>query len=134
MALRKHAVTIEGDPKLNRDVGKTFVITEMDAFKAEWWAIKLTLALGKAGMELPEHIQGMAAVAAAGLGALMKIDPADAKPLLDEMLTCAVYQHAPNHPPMALEGNVEEPSTLLTLRKEIFKLHTGFLTAGGTPT
>lgn len=134
MALRKTVVVIEGDSKLNRDVGKAFIITEMDAFRAEWWAIKLTLALGKAGMELPEHIQGMAAIAAAGLGALMKIDPSDAKPLLDEMLTCAQYQHAKGHPPMALEGIVEEASTLLTLRKEIFKLHTGFLGAGAIPT
>lgn len=134
MALRKHVVVIDGDPAKNRDVGKTFLITEMDAFKAEWWAIKLTLALGKAGMELPEEVQGMAAIAAAGLGALMKIDPADAKPLLDEMLECAVYQHKPNHPPLPLIGVVEEPSTLLTLRKEIFKLHTGFLAAGSTPT
>lgn len=133
MALRTAVVTIDGDPKKNRDAGKTFLLTEMDAFKAEWWAIKLTLALGRAGMDLPENIQGMAAIAAAGLGALMKIDPADAKPLLDEMLTCAVYQHAPKHPPLPLEGNVEEPSTLLTLRKEIFKLHTGFLVAGNTP-
>lgn len=134
MALRNTVVVIEGDPKLNRDSGKAFLITEMDAFRAEWWAIKLILALGKAGMELPDHIQGMAAIAVVGLGALMKIDPADAKPLLDEMLTCAQYQHKKGHPPMPLEGVVEEASTLLTLRKEIFKLHTGFLAAGATPT
>lgn len=112
-----------------RDHGKAFIVTEMDAFKAEWWAIKLALALGKAGMELPENVQGMAAIAAAGMGALMKIDPTDAKPLLDEMLTCVKYQHAPGHPPLPLgsPGVVEEASTLLTLRKEVFLLHTGFL-------
>lgn len=134
MALRKHVVTIDGDSKSNRDAGKSFIITEMDAFAAEWWAIKLTLALGKAGMDLPDNIQGMAAIAVAGFGALLKIDPRDAKPLLDEMLTCAKYQHKKDHPPMELEGVVEEASTLLTLRKEIFKLHTGFLGAGATPT
>jgi hypothetical protein len=112
-----------------RDHGKSYLITEMDAFRAEWWAIKLALALGKAGMELPENVQGMAAIAVAGMGALMKIDPADAKPLLDEMLGCCAYQHAPGHPTLPLTGSgvVEEASTLLTLRKEVFKLHTGFL-------
>lgn len=111
-----------------RDHGKSYLITEMDAFKAEWWAIKLALALGKAGMELPEGVQGMAAIAMAGMASLMKIDPVDAKPLLDEMLACASYQHAPNHPTLPLQspGVVEEPGTLLTLRKEIFLLHTGF--------
>lgn len=123
--------TISAKPKkpAGRDHGKTYTITEMDAFRAEWWAIKLALALGKAGMDLPENVQGMAAIAAAGLSCLMRIDPVDAKPLLDEMLACAKYQHAPGHPPLPLEspGAVEEPGTLLTLRKEIFTLHTGFL-------
>lgn len=112
-----------------RDHGKTYLITEMDAFRSEWWAIRLALALGKAGMELPEHVQGMAAIAAAGFNVLMRIDPADARPLLDEMLSCCAYQHAPGHPtlPLTDKGVVEEASTLLRLRKEVFTLHTGFL-------
>lgn len=112
-----------------RDHGKTFVITEMNAFQAEWWAIKLTLALGKAGMELPDSgVQGMAAIAAAGFSVLLKLDPKDAKPLHDEMLECAKYEHQPGHPLLNIRdaGIVEDPRTILTLLKSVFKLHMDF--------
>lgn len=121
--------TVPGKPaKLaGRDHGKTFVITEMDAFKAEWWAVKLTLALGKAGMELPDGA-GLAGIAAAGFGVLLKLDPKDAKPLHDEMLECAKYRHAPDHPLLSIRdpGIVEDPRTILTLLKAVFKLHMDF--------
>lgn len=122
---------VDGKPaKLaGRDHGKAFLITEMDAFQAEWWAIKLTLALGKAGMELPDNVQGMAAIAAAGLQVMLKLDPADAKPLHDELLACAKYVHAPDHPPLSIRdpGIVADARTILTLLKAVFKLHTDFL-------
>jgi hypothetical protein len=115
--------------KAGRDHGKTFIITEMGAFQTEWWAVKLTLALGKAGMELPEGATGMAGIAAAGLQVLLKLDPVDAKPLHDELLACCAYQHAANHPTLSIydAGIVQDPRTVLTLLKEVFKLHTDFL-------
>lgn len=112
-----------------RDHGKVFIVTEMNAFQAEWWAVKLTLALGKAGMELPESgVTGMAAIAAAGFNVLLKLDPKDAKPLHDEMLECAKYEHSPGHPLMNIRDPsiVEDPRTILTLLKAVFKLHMDF--------
>ena len=39
-----------------RDKGKQYLITEMSATQAENWAIKALLAVGNAGIEIPEEI------------------------------------------------------------------------------
>ena len=44
-----YTVTKEG-----RDLGKTFVITEMPASRAEAWATRALLALMAGGVELPD--------------------------------------------------------------------------------
>ena len=109
-----------------RDHGKTFVLTEMSAAAAEAWAIKALLALARAGVEIPDETTGMAGLAVAGLKALQSLDYAAVKPLLDEMFTCVQYQHRPGHPPQEADPNIEEVGTRLTLRKALFRLHTGF--------
>lgn len=134
MARRIDVVTIKGDSKSNRDVGKSFLITEMSATDAEAWAIQALLVLSRAGVDIPDEASGMAGLAVAGLKALGSLSFVDAKPLLDKMFTCVQYQHKPNHPPMDPEPYIEEVSTRLLLRKAIFKLHTGFSGAGDTPT
>lgn len=127
MARRTKLYTVAGDSKKNRDVGKTFLITEMAAAQAEAFAIRALLALAAAGIEVPDETQGIAGLAAAGYEALKHLKYTDLKPLLDEMFTCVQYQHKPNHPPVPVDdANIEEVSTLLTLRKEIFKVHTDF--------
>ena len=54
----------------------------------------------------------------------------DAEPLLDEMLTCVSLVPAPKERPHVTipidDESVEEVSTLLHLRDEIIKIHTGF--------
>jgi len=148
MARRERVVTIT-EP--GRDQGKTFLLTELDAFAGEWWAIRALTVLGNAGVNLPGNAleSGMAGIAAveastgavtallvAGLRMLPGVDPNALKPLLDEMLACVRYKpNGPqNIPPQPLMFNefsqVEEIATILKLRAELIELHTGFSLAG----
>lgn len=119
----------------NRDKGHTYIITEMDAFEGEDLGVKILLALSNAGVDIPDTSAGMAGLAAVGIAAMAKLPYAVVKPILNDMLTHVVYQHAPKHPPMPLSNaNVFETSTLLEIRKAFIKLHLGFSLAGDTPT
>ena len=130
MARKTEYVTID---KAGRDLGKTFVITEMSAFAAERWATKAFLALANSGIDLPQGMAaGMQGLAALGLEALGKIKYDDAEPLLDEMLECVRFKPSEKAPPREIiigdDGDIEEIATLLTLRMAIFKLHVNFST------
>ena len=110
-----------------RDLGKKYLITEMPASQAERWAIRVILAIGKAGIEIPEGLaaQGMAGLAAVGLMSLPRIPFEDAEPLLEEMMGCV--QRVETSAIRALvEDDIEEVPTRLKLRKAIFELHTDF--------
>lgn len=145
MARRTKTVTIEGTPALrpadegyNRDTGKVFVIREMAAAQAEAWAIRCLLVLTKNGAQVPDAKTGMAGMAQAGLAALSSLTFEEAKPLLEEMFTCVMYQHNPKHPLQEIDegdaSQIEEVSTRLELRKAVLALHTGFFKAGNTQT
>lgn len=129
-----------------RDNGKTFVITEKPADQAERWALRVLLAVGKSGVELPSGITaaslqneaGMAVLAAVGFKALLSIPWESAEPLFAEMLDCVQYEHTPGVPPTRIfEGvncQVEEAKTFFALRLKVFELHTGFSLPGLAPT
>lgn len=135
MARKTKVYTVEDE---SRDKGKTFVITEMSANRAERWAARALLALGRAGIDLPDDLVGggMAGIAVAGIYALMRVEFHDAEPLLDEMMTCVQYVPDPakrstetGQPygrPLMTDDDVEEVSTLFNLRREVIELHTGF--------
>jgi hypothetical protein len=111
-----------------RDKGKQFLITEMSATQAENWAIKAVLAIGNAGIEIPDNLvsQGMAGLVAVGYMNLLKIPFDAAKPLLDEMMGCVQYAPSPNVKRALIEDDIEEVSTRLALRKAIWNLHMDF--------
>lgn len=128
----RHTVEREG-----RDKGKVFIITELSPIRAEKWAFRALSALAKSGVELPGDVEdikrmGMAAIAALGFQALAGVNPAEAEPLLDEMLECVEIAPDLRNPqvkrPLA-EGDIEEIATLLQLRKAVFEVHTGFFGA-----
>lgn len=125
-----YTVTQEG-----RDLGKTFVITEMSAFKGESWAMRAILAMIKSGVQLPDGYEnlGMAGVAEIGLKALAGVDMQTLEPLLAEMLECVTFVPDTSKPHVTrklfVDSDIEEILTLITLRTEVFKLHTGFLKA-----
>ena len=111
-----------------RDKGKEFLITEMSATQAENWAIKAVLAIGNAGIEIPDNLvsQGMAGLVAVGYMNLLKIPFDAAKPLLDEMMGCVQFIPSPNIKRPLIEDDIEEVSTRLALRKAIWNLHMDF--------
>ena len=138
MARKTQVVTIDAE---GRDLGKVFLLTEMSAAQAEWWATRAFLALAKSGVDLPSGASdaGMAGLAVAGFRALPAMDPAQAKPLLDEMLTCIRIIPDPTktmpdsglpYARVPLDGEIEEVATLVKLRLEVFKLHVDFSPAG----
>jgi hypothetical protein len=127
-----------------RDFGKVFVLTEMPASRAESWAMRALLALMASGVEVPEGFErmGMAGMAEVGIRALSGLKWDVAEPLLAEMWECVQIMPDPSKTHVVrrlIEEDIEEISTRIKLRAEVWKLHTGFLKAvapsilGGTP-
>lgn len=113
-----------------RDAGKQFHITEMSASQAENWAFKVVLAIGNAGIEIPDNLaaQGMAGLLAVGYLNLLKIPFEAAKPLMDEMMGCVQIVPSPNVKRPLIEDDIEEVKTRLAIRKAVWELHTDFFT------
>jgi hypothetical protein len=130
MARREVKVTITAE---GRDNGKVFVLKEMSADQAEWWATRAFLALTNAGASIPDGARqaGMAGFALMGLESLYQLRAEVLKPLMDEMFECVRYEHNPSHPlqPIAAgeASQIEEVATRLKLRIDLFELHTGFV-------
>lgn len=126
--IEEFTVTDEG-----RDKGKTFVLTEMDAMRAEKWAMRVLLLAVQSGVDIPA-VSGMAGVAIAGIQTLTRLRFEDAEPLLDEMMTCVTIRPAPTDrdPAKAMitrplfPGDIEEVGTIIRLREKIVDLHLGF--------
>lgn len=117
-----------------RDAGKVFYIREMSAAQAEWWAIRAGMAMARSGVDLPDNFadMGIAAMAGTGLKMVSQIPPAEAKPLLDELMDCV--QCVPdasnqNIKRRLIDDDIEEIATRLKLRSEVFKLHVDFFQA-----
>jgi hypothetical protein len=125
MALKTKTVTITAE---GRDIGKSYKLTEMPVAKGEKWAARALLALAKAGVEMPDGTDGMAGLAGFGLTSLEKLSWSEVEPLLDEMMPCIKFVMAGGTPRdlMLDAGDVEEITTLFTLRKEILSLHFSF--------
>lgn len=119
-----------------RDKGKQFHIREMSAAQAEAWAIRALLAIGNAGVEIPEDAAGlgMAGLFAVGIKALMSIPYAAAEPLLDEMMSCVQAMPSANVTRALVEDDIEEVTTRFKLRRAVWELHTGFFGSGGAST
>ena len=111
-----------------RDSGRQYHITEMPASKAEAWAIRAMLAMGKAGIEVPAELaqQGMAGLYAVVIINLARIPYADALPLLDEMMDCVQFIPGAGVKRDLIEDDIEEVATRVKLRKKIWDLHTDF--------
>jgi len=121
-------VTIDTE---GRDQGKVYKITEMSAERAEWWGTRFMLALARGGVDLPANFLdlGLEGFAVVGIRALAGMSPADAKPLLDEMMSCIVMVPDPARPAVIralIESDIEEIGTRLRLRDEVIALHTNF--------
>ena len=113
-----------------RDENKIFIITESPVTQAEKWAIRAFMGLAKAGIEIPDNVEsaGLAGIAMLGMKALASMDFREAEPLLDEMMSCVAIRPDPTNSFVRarVENDIEEISTILKLRMEVFSLHTGF--------
>ena len=119
----------------NRDATKAYSITEMPASQAERWAFRVFQALARSGADIPDHVAGagMAGMAAVGLRALANTPYHEAAELMDEMFQCITIVRDKSHPDMTfplMEEDIQEVSTRVLLRTEVFELHTGFSLAG----
>ena len=131
MARKEKVFTVETK---GRDEGKAFLIKEMSADKAEWWAIRAGMAMARNGIEVPDDFaqMGMVALAQLGLSLVAKIPLDEAKPLLDELMACVSIIPDPGNPSITradINSDIEEFTTRLKLRAEVLKLHVDFIIA-----
>ncbi len=132
MARRTKVVTIN-DEKC-RDHGKTFLITEMSADAAEWWAIRVTQGIVGSNPDADFDIfsGSLPRLANFAFVGLAKIPADQLKPLMDEMKACVSVLLPDGKTSRALlPGDVEDIMTWLELRKEVFEVLTGFSVGGG---
>lgn len=132
--MRKTAVVQITDA--GRDSGKVFILKEMPASKTEKWAARAVLALARSGVDIPEDIaaSGIAGIARLGVKALAGMTFPDAESLMDEMFECVSISPDPNHPEVVraiIEDDIEEVTTRVRLRAEVFNLHASFFFRDG---
>lgn len=131
--LKTKIVRIEAE---GRDKGKTFVITEFPAKRAERWAERAWLGLTQNGVSFPEGLEeaGLAGLVAAGLSIFGRMPFEVLDLLMEEMFQAVSIMPDPAHPerirPLIDRGaagdDIQELKTRLTLRSEIIELHVGF--------
>lgn len=121
----------------NRDAGKVFRITEVSAMRLERWCMRALGAVARAGVDVGDlqtaYTSGIQAVMMIGIEGLLKMDDQSSESLRDEMLECVEIVPDPANAQISrplIESDIDELSTLLTLRSEIITIHTGFSVAG----
>lgn len=131
MARRTLTLTIKDK---GRDKGKKFLLTELSASDAEKWAMRAFTALAKSGVTIPDDIagSGLIGIAMMGMKALGGLAFEDLEPLLDTMMSCVQFvpEGHDNLARSLFSEDIEELKSRLTIRTEVFKLHTeGFFDA-----
>ena len=120
--------------KVGRDIGKTFAIEEMSAFDFEDWVFRVFQGMAQAGADVPDEIAGAGAAGLMewGIKGVVGMSWGQLKPLKDEMVDrCVQFVPDAEQPDIRVSihqfpDTIEELSTLLTLRREVIDLHTGF--------
>ncbi len=126
------------DDKDSRDHGKTYVVKEMDAEAAEWWAFRVLQVIlrGDNGDDLKlidfkAPLAEFAPIALKmGLTAISRLPAEDAKPILADMMSCVSVKLPDGSTRALMAGDVEEVLTRVMLRKEMLSIHTGFFSEG----
>lgn len=124
-------------PQEGRDKGKQFLITEMSAAQGAEWATRVFLALANVNVDLPDGVigAGMEGMARIGMRALFKIPYAQARPLLNDLLSCVKRIEDARQPfprPLVIDpanpdgDDVQEMGTYFFLYGEVFEILTGF--------
>lgn len=125
---------------IGRDAGKTFLITEWSARRAEKWAWGITFALKGSMSEIPLEVArlGMVGVGIRLLNVVLRADVqyGAIEPYMDQLIDeCVTIIRDPKAIdkttglPVAtpiLDGEVAEVATLSWLRSEVIRVHTNF--------
>jgi hypothetical protein len=128
MARRTSILTIT---EAGRDQGKIFHIRELPASQAEDWASRLMIALFRNNSQVTPGIlnQGARGAALLGITGLGGLSWQEAKPLMDEMMSCVTIQPNPADPNVIrplIESDIEEVATRLRIREAVIGLHLNF--------
>lgn len=131
--MRKTKIVTIGEDG-GRDAGKTFMLREMSSDKAERWACRALMALLGNGADIPPEAvaAGMEGVFHIGiLNVFGGLRWEQVEPLLAEMMECVQVIPNPANPLVVRPLNesaddIEEVSTRILLRGELFELHLGF--------
>lgn len=124
-------VTIDAD---GRDHGKRYLITEMDALRAERWFMRVLAYLARVGISMPAMVSLTGMAALPGFNPTQMFAWVDDDSLMGEVMAC-IQAWPPNAPQArhltwSVTGpDIEEPITLLRLKMEVFALHVGFSSA-----
>jgi hypothetical protein len=119
----------------NRDLNKTFLITEWPAARADRWVSRLAFVAMKGGGSLPLDLRGIGweGVAIIGINTMLRgsIDPDIMIPIGDELLECVQIVPDPKQPSSAraineLAGDIEEVQTRWWLRDQVVSVHVNF--------
>jgi hypothetical protein len=146
--LRTKDVTIESDKPDNRDVGKTFRITEMAAEPAEWWSVRVLQGIAASGVNIPAEVISAGSL---GIDALQKLSSESKvkmaksllvglagierlllKDLLDEMFACVQFISSDGTVRKLMPNDIEEVSTRVTIRSKWLEQQFGFSLAAKT--
>lgn len=122
-------ITTEG-----RDLGKKFHIKEMPASRLESWVMRAMGAMQRAGMDIEVNVlaAGLAGFVAVGLKAFLRAPYEEIRPLLEEMFACIERvqdEITEGYHRTLAENDIEEFTTRVKLRDEVFELHMGFSVA-----
>jgi hypothetical protein len=132
MPLKTKVVTIDkpaDGERENRDGGKSYLLTEMPARQAERWGRHAVAACSRNDLDIKGELAklGLLGFYLVGFQALAGGDVVAVDALMDEMLTCIKIVESPTVArPLGGDGDIEEVSTLIRLRKELLELHMGF--------
>lgn len=118
----------------NRDLGKTFLITEWPAARADNWMQRLAYAFNKNGGQIPMNVTsiGWEGIAIIGINTFLRgnVDPAIMISIADELLECVKLIPDPAHPesarPATAEDDIEEVATRWWLRDQVVSVLTNF--------
>ncbi|MBI1213621.1 MAG: hypothetical protein GC190_19355 [Alphaproteobacteria bacterium] len=122
----------------NRDKDKTFLLIEWPASVTEEWGMRALMAVAQSGVQLPEGVMGsgVAGVAALGLQAVMRVNSAEIVQLVNELMSCVMAlpsgEAKPDLARPLIEEDIEEVTTRLILKGQVFELLTGFSVADDT--
>ena len=118
----------------NRDLGKTFVITEWPAIEADRWIQKVGYAVMGGGGSLPSELAGIGweGIAILGINTMLRgtMNPDVMIPLCEQLLECVQIVPDPKHEASAraatAPNDIEEVATRWWLRDQVVSVHTNF--------